>query len=118
MSNIVSSILLLLAIVPALVYLVNTGLTSASIAMETRIAANHGLLYLVRSNEGYRVLIYIGKPPGKLYLYDSTGVRIDLLAKCGFTESRTCIYPEPLVLKPPVYMYIDGVIIAGVVISP
>ncbi|MCY0867810.1 MAG: hypothetical protein OWQ48_01055 [Desulfurococcus sp.] len=114
-SNIVASILILLAVAPAIVYVASEAVSRARITEYTSTPYNHGVLYLLRDNNGFKILIYVERPPQQLLLYDSQGVEFNLLDYCDLTVSRTCILR--LNLAPPVYMVVDGVVVEGEVIT-
>jgi len=53
-----------------------------------------------------------------IYVFDSAGNIInDVSSKCSFNNTRTCRYPGAPALTPPVYMYVNGVVVEGVVSS-
>jgi len=117
-SSLVAGILLLVVATPFLFYLVDTARAQVQGAESSRSTGNYGVLYLVRDNGGYALFIYVYKAPGTIYVFDSAGSIInDISSKCGFNNARTCRYPGALALTPPVYMYVDGVVVEGVVVS-
>jgi len=117
-SSLVASILLLIVATPFLVYLVDTARMQVHGVESSRSTGNYGVLYLVKDNGGYALFIYVYKAPGTIYVFDSVGTMInDVSSKCDFNNTRTCRYPGAPALTPPVYMYVDGVVVEGVVVS-
>ena len=117
-SSLVAGILLLVVATPFLFYLADTARAQVHSVESSRSTGNYGVLYLVRDNRGYALFIYVYKAPGTIYVFDSAGNIInDISSKCSFNNTRTCRYPGALALTPPVYMYVDGVVVEGVVVS-
>ncbi|ADV64794.1 hypothetical protein Desmu_0481 [Desulfurococcus mucosus DSM 2162] len=112
-----ASIILLVAVAPALAYLASVALREAGGVEGYAAPGNTGVLYLLRDGSGFRLYVYVEKPPRSLMLHDSSGLAINLLEYCGSAWFKTCVATVNASLKPPVVMYVDGVAVEGRVVT-